>query len=190
MMHAKWLIIAFATMFLAGGQCATYRVLWQLSANTYPNLDLVCGDRLQFEWPAGRSHGLAIIPSSVCPAAFNGTGITVLKAPVAGPANFTVSLGDLGRTYFTSPVLLAKQRDCDAGMLIAITVTGACPSPPPPSPSPPPTLPPPASKPPLPAAVVTAKPAGTPSSAPRGLVHGVLSCMAAAAVTAVCLVMA
>jgi hypothetical protein len=73
-------------------------------------------------------------PAGVCPTVFNGTGISVLKAPVAGPANFTVSLGDLGRTYFTSPVLLAKkQRDCDSGMLIAVTVTGACPSPPPPS---------------------------------------------------------
>lgn len=56
--------LASPACWAPAGQCATYRVLWQTSANTYPNLDLVCGDRLQFEWPAGRTHGLAIIPSS------------------------------------------------------------------------------------------------------------------------------
>lgn len=189
-MQARWLIIAFAAMFLAGGQCTTYRVLWQLSANTYPSLDLVCGDALQFEWPAGVPHGLAEIPSIVCPTVFTGPGITVLKTPVAGPANYTVSLSSPGLHYYTSPYLAPKQRDCDAGMLIAITVTGACPSPPPPSPSPPPTPPPPASSPPPPVAIAPAAAAGTPSAAPQGLAHSALACVAAAAVTAVCLVMA
>ena len=45
------------------GHATKYKVIWLLSANTYPSLELLCGDQLEFVWPKGSPHGVALIPS-------------------------------------------------------------------------------------------------------------------------------
>lgn len=56
----------------------------------------------------------------------------MLRPPAAGPANFTVPLKKAGMYYFGDPVTTIGQRNCDAGMLIAVSVGGVCRRPPPP----------------------------------------------------------
>ncbi len=73
------------------------------------------------------------VATDQCPTNFTTTpGVTVLKAPAAGPNNYTAVLGTLGQQYFACPVITATQRHCDAGMLIGVNVAGVCPNPPPP----------------------------------------------------------
>ena len=94
------------------------------AGNTYPSLNVTCGDELTFMWPAGTPHGVALIPSS---ASVAGPLQHMCYAPLVWPPYNRCGVVTCARTCSLAQAPMAH---CANGLniVLALTTADQCPT--------------------------------------------------------------